>query len=341
MTSTEQESAQSDWKSRAKAVYRFGRRTGKRFSDDDCPQMAAALAFYAVFSLPSLLLIVIAIIGVVFDTDAAKAGIRREASRFLGPEAVQQIGAIVENAEQPGGRALATAFGIGALIFGATGALAQLQDALNRIWRVEPDPERGGIKQFALKRVLSFAMVLAISFLLLASLVISAVLAAVGDMLGEWVGSGITGQLVWAAHMVASFAVIVVLFALIFKVFPEAETDWRDAFIGAAFTTALFVTGKNLFGIYLGNSNVGNAYGAAGSLLLMIMWIFFSALVVLLGAEFTWSWANRFGSESRPSDGAVHVEHVKCDVRSEKDAESVAALHESEEREKQPVVTTR
>lgn len=314
---------------RAKSVFGFGKRVGTRFADDDCLSMAAAVSFYTVFSLPSLLLIVIAIVGFVFDTDTARTRLQQEADQYFGTRTSEQIDGVVENAKQPQGRTLATVFGIGALLFGATGALSQLQDGLNKIYRVEPDPSLGGMKQFVLKRIMSLAMVLVVAFLLLVALVISAFLSTVGDFIGDWVGSGVTSNVVWFLHLMTSLAIILVLFGAIFKVLPDAEVGWKDAAIGGLFTALLFISGKSLFSLYLGKSDVGSAYGAAGSLLLMIMWIYYSALILLLGAQFTWCWSNRFGTESRPSNGAVHVEQVKLDVRSEKDADQVEEMRKA------------
>lgn len=327
--SEQAESSPSGVRGWAKAAFRLGKRTGTRFADDNCLAMAAAVAFFTIFSLPSLLLIVITIVGTVFDTETAKSSLRQEAGQYFGPETQEQIGGVVENAERPRGRTLATVFGVGALLFGATGALAQLQEALNKIWRVEPDPERGGLKQFALKRILSLAMVLVVAFLLLVTLVISAFLSAASDLIADWVGSGVTSGLIWFLHLLSSLLVICILFTAIFKVLPDAEIGSLDAAIGGVSTALLFITGKSIFSLYLGKSNLDDAYGAAGSLLLTIMWIYYSALVLMLGAEFTWCWSNRFGSETRPSSGAVHVEEVKVDVRTEHDADCVEELREN------------
>jgi membrane protein len=197
-----------------------------------------------------------------------------------------------------------TVVGVVALLLGATGAFSQLQAALNRAWEVRPDPKQGGVKRMLLKRLLSLGMVLTIAFLLMVSLVVSALLTAFGDMVGGILG-GISGVLMTIIQAVISLAVITGLFALIFKVLPDARIAWRDALIGGGFTAVLFVAGKFALGLYLAQSDPGSSFGAAGALAVILVWIYYSAMILFLGAEFTQTWAVERGSGIEPEPGAI------------------------------------
>ena len=211
----------------------------------------------------------------------------------------------------PGRRVPSTILGIVGLILGATGAVGQLQQALNRAWNVEPDPNQGGIKAFLGKRVFSLGMILGIAFLLLVSLVISAAISGLGDRLNTLMPAGLSGPVLQVINIVLSLAIIGFLFAAMFKVMPDAKIAWRSVWVGAAVTTVLFVIGKFLIGFYLGQSNPGQAYGAAGSLAVLLLWIYYSALIVLFGAEFTETWAENRGEGIEPEPGAVRVRREK------------------------------
>ena len=237
---------------------------------------------------------------------------------LTGQEGIDQVTEIIRNAKRPGsGGLLATVLGVAALIFGATGAFLELQSALNRAWEVKPDPKKGGIKNFLVKRVFSFGMIVVIAFLLLVSLAVSAALSAFGDMLGRLAPSGVSSVLLQGLHLVVSFATITFLFAAMFKVLPDAEDAWRDVLVGGAATTVLFVLGKYLIGFYLGNSNPTSAYGAAGSLAVLFLWVYYSAMILLLGAEFTQAWAISQGRGIEPEEGAVRFIEEQHAVRSE------------------------
>jgi membrane protein len=215
---------------------------------------------------------------------------------------------MIESARDPAaGGPLATILGIGALLFGATGAFVALQQALNRAWKVAPDPNAGGIKNFITKRLFSFGMILAVAFLLLVSLVVSAALQAFGHMLGGLLPGGGEAILAQMLSFALSFLVVSLLFAAIFKVLPDASIAWRDVWVGAIATALLFTLGKFLIGFYLGRSDPGDAFGAAGALAVLLVWIYYSALIVLLGAAFTKSWASRLGRGVEPEPGAVRM----------------------------------
>src|SRR5690606_32263226 len=290
-----------------KSIWEIIKQTWKEFSEDDCPQMAGALAYYTVFSLPPLLVLVIIIAGLAFGRQAVEGHVEREIAGLIGPSAAEQIQTMISNASQrleAGGGLIPTIIGVGALIFGATGAVAQLQKALNRAWEVQPAPSRSGIITFLFKRLLSFGMIIGTGFLLLVSLLLSAIVSAFGNRLQEYLPDAFV-DLPTILDFVLSFAVITVLFAAIFKILPDAKIRWRDVWVGAGVTAALFVVGKVLIGLYIGRSNPGSMFGAAGSLVLVLLWIYYSSLIMLIGAEFTQVWAKRFGERIMPSKNAT------------------------------------
>ena len=287
-------------------LFRLLKKTVKEFLADDCPRLAAALSYYVVFALPPLLVLLLVVLGTVVDPTNARSLIQEQFATLTGPGVADQIGSIVEQAQQPGaGRGLTALLGAGALLFGATGAFVQLQGALNRAWDVEPDPKAGGIRSFLIKRVLSIGMVMAIAFLLLVSLIISALISAFGDLFASYVSAGISDFVMQAINTVVSLAVFTVLFAAMFRFLPDAKIAWRQVWVGAGVTTLLLMVGKTLIGLYLGNSDPGQAYGAASSLAILLLWIYYSSMIVLFGAEFTEVWAERHGRVVEPSRGAV------------------------------------
>jgi membrane protein len=284
------------------------KQTFKGFSEDDCPTMAAALSYYTVFSLPPLLVLLLTILGAVLDPSDIQGTIETQMRDAMGQGGANQVRTILANADRPGaGGLFPTIISLVALLLGATGVFGQLQAALNKAWGVGPDPEKGGIKAMLLKRVFGIGMVLGLAFILLVSLVVSAVLSAFGEQLGSFLPSGLSAPVLEAINFVGSLAVIALLFGAIFKVLPDAEIAWRDVAVGAVVTALLFVAGKFALGLYLGRSNPGEAFGAAGALALMLVWIYYSSMIVLLGAEFTQVWAERRGSGIVPEKNAVRV----------------------------------
>jgi membrane protein len=278
------------------------------FIADDCPTMAAALSYYTVFSLPPLLVLILLLLGALVDPRDIQGTMESQIRGLMGPSGAEQVRTILANADRPGsGNVVATVLGIVALVLGATGVFGQLQAALIKAWMVAPDPEQGGIKNFLLKRMFSLGMVLGLAFVLLASLVLSALLTAFGDALAGYLPEGLSEPVLQAINFVVSFGVIALLFAAIFKVLPDATIGWRDVWVGATFTAFLFTVGKFLLGLYLGRSNPGEAFGAAGALALMLVWIYYTSMIVFLGAEFTETWAERRGRGIVPEKGAVRV----------------------------------
>lgn len=280
--------------------------TISEFLEDECMRMAAALSFYTVFSLPPLLVFLMLLIGTVLDPETVRSEMSGQVGAMLGPSGADQVEALVRHAGEPELSGIGAILGIGALVFGATGAFVQLQVALNRAWRVRPDPDAaGGIRGFLTKRITSLGMILAIGFLLLVSLLISALVAAFGDLLPRLIGTSISSVVLRLIDVAISFTAVSLLFAAIFKYVPDAIVSWRYALIGGVFTSALFTLGKFLIAFYLGRSDPGSAYGAAGSLAVILLWIYYNGLILFLGAEFTEVFARSRGEPLKPEPGAV------------------------------------
>jgi membrane protein len=246
--------------------------------------LAAAISFYTVFSLAPLLVIVIAVVGLAFGQEAAQGQVVGQIQGLVGPDAARMIEEMIEGARRPAAGIFATALGLGILLLGAAGVFGQLQEALNRIWDAPSSPQRR-LLGLLHDRFLSFAMLLGTGFLLLVSLVVSAALQALGTVFGRWLPSPLI--LLEGLHLVLSLAVITVLFALIYKILPQVRIQWRDVWVGAALTAGLFVLGKFLIGLYLGRGSFTSAFGAAGSLVVILLWVYYSAQILLFGAEFT------------------------------------------------------
>jgi membrane protein len=299
-----------------KSMLALLRASAQDFMEDHCPRMAAALAYYTIFSLPPLLILILMLVGAVWDAQTLRAAIEGQFSEMIGPDAARQIRGIIENANRPGGNGpLATLLGIAALVFGATGAFIQLQDALNRAWEVEPDPAQGGIRNFLLKRLFSFGMILGVAFLLLISLVVSASLSAFGEAAAGLLPGGLSAPALWLFNLSLSLLAVTLLFAALFKILPDAIIAWKDVWVGACATASLFVAGKFGIGMYLGRSDPGQAFGAAGSLAVLLLWVYYSGLILLFGAEFTQRWAESRGSGIVPEEGAVRVVEEKRRLR--------------------------
>jgi membrane protein len=283
------------------------KQTFVEWDEDKVSRLAAALAYYTAFSLAPLLVISIGIAGMVLGEEAAQGTIVAQLQGLVGVDGARLIEHMILASRQPAHSITATSLGIAVLLFGATGVFGQLQDALDTIWHVKPRPGRGwrGILR---DRFLSFTMVLGTGFLLLVSLVLSAVFAALGDYVGGLLPlPEVSLQII---NLLVSLAVVTLLFALIFKVVPDAAIAWRDVWIGAAITALLFSLGKFAIGLYLGKSTVASTFGAAASLAILLVWIYFSAQILFIGAEFTQVYATRFGSRIRPARGAVPLDEL-------------------------------
>jgi membrane protein len=276
--------------------------------DDYAPSMGAALAFYTIFSITPLLLIVISLAGLFFGEQAARGEILEQLSGLLGTESARTVQTLLESLNRPEAGAYGTLVGVGVLIVGATTVFVELQDAMDRIWRAPEKHGGSGIFQFLKSRLLSVGIVLGIVFLLMVSLVASAALAALGKWWAPWFG-----EMALVANLVdwtLSFALMTSMFAMIYKWVPSVRVAWPDVLIGAALTAFLFTVGKFLIGLYIGRSGVASPFGAAASLVVLLMWVYYSAQIFLLGAEFTWIYAHRHGSRKGMSENKASIPHL-------------------------------
>jgi membrane protein len=279
------------------------RDTGNHWLDAKAPRLGAALAFYAVISLAPLLLLVMNLAALVFGQEAAAGQLAGEIGDTVGPEVAKALQDMLREANKPVTGTSHAIVGLLVLLFGASGVFAELQDAMNTIWQVAPKPNRG-IMGILRDRFLSFTMLMGVCFLLLASLIVTAVLAALSRM---WTPAGLPGGAwLWQGiNFAVSFAVITMLFALILKVLPDAKVRWEDVWIGAASTALLFTLGKFALGFYLTHGSVTSGYGAAGSLVIVLLWVYYASQILLFGATFTRIYAERFGSGVVPAHNAV------------------------------------
>jgi len=279
-------------------VRRIGRlfaTAGKDWLDDKAPRLAAALSYYTAFSLPPLLVLLVGIGGFALGTDVVRERLRDQIGQLVGDDSALLLDQAV-GAAQSTGTGAAVVIGIGALLLGATGVFGQLQDALNTIWEARPE-KAGGVWKLIRSRLLSLAAVFGTAFLLLVSLAVSAAVGGIIDMAGQ---VETLESLLVVLDLVTSVGVITVLFALMFKFLPDVEIVWRDVWFGAFVTAVLFVIGKFGIGLYLSISDVGSAYGAAGSLIVILAWIYYSALILFFGAELTQAWATEQGRAPDP-----------------------------------------
>ena len=290
------------------------KQTFQEWLQDKAPQLGAALAYYTVFSLAPLVLVLVAIVGFLFRDDPGGAWnkLTQQMSYFLDQSAVRVVQNIAQQASQPGKGLIATIVGVALALFGASGVFGQLQDALNTIWGVKAKPGRG-VWGFLRSRFLSLGMVAGVCFLLLVSLTLESVLKAFSHYVQSVLPGGIVIAL--AVYLIFDFAVVVLLFAMIFKLLPDAKVQWRDVWIGAVMTAILFGIGKWLLGFYLGSGAAGSAYGAASSLITLLLWVYYSSQILLFGAEFTQVYADRAGRGVEPAEYAVRVNTKKIESR--------------------------
>lgn len=287
-----------------KIIFRLLKQAFTEWQKDKASRLAAALAYYTVFSLAPLLIIAIAIAGAIFGEEAARGEIVAQIQGLVGQQGAEIIETAIENANKPDTSSFASIISIVALLFGASGVFAQLQEALNTVWEVKAKPQQG-IMNFVRKRFLSFSAVLGIGFLLLVSLIASAVLSALNNYMTDFLPGF---DWLWQVlNLGISFSVITLLFALMYKFLPDVKIRWNDVWIGAIITTILFVVGKFALGLYIGRGSFGSTYGAAGSLVVVLAWVYYSAQILFFGAEFTQVYARKFGSRIVPDEHAMFV----------------------------------
>jgi membrane protein len=277
----------------AKNIWILTKAAASSWVDDYAQSMGAALAYYTMLSIAPFLLIVISLAGMIFGVDAARGEIAAQLQGLMGREGAEAVQKLLESASKPAESIAAAVAGLVLLLVGATSVFAELQDALDRIWRA-PKRSRRGIWSLLRVRLLSFGTIAGISFLMMVSLVVSAGLAAIGKLWGprfsDW------QSLVAVVNVVFSYVLTTTVFAMIYKVMPRVKVAWADVFIGATVTALLFTIGKSLIGLYIGRSGLTSGFGAAGSLVMAMVWVYYSAQIFLLGAEFTWAYALTFGS---------------------------------------------
>lgn len=287
-------------------VWSLVKETITQWSKDKAARLGAALAYYAVFSIGPLLVVVIAIVGLFFGHDSVRGEVTSALTSLLGEAGARGVDALLREASRPQNGVWATLISAATLLLGAIGVVVQLKDALNEIWNVEPKT-KGGVWQFLRTYVISLAGVLALAFLLLISMVATALISALGPFFASSVGEG----LAHAVNFALSFGVVTVLFAMMFKYLPDTEVSWRDVWVGALVTAALFTLGKYAIGLYLGGRSMESAFGAAASLAVLLVWVYYSAQIVFLGAEFTQVYAQRRGADARPPPAALPPQQTR------------------------------
>ena len=279
----------------AKTLFQILKTTFASWNRHEAPRLGAALAFYTILSLSPLVIIVLALAGLIFSRSTAQAHILSQVQGMIGPDGGKAVESMLANAQRPAAGILGTIIGLLSLLFGASGVFTELRSALNLIWEVTPE-KTSGVVGLLRERFFSFGMVLSIGFLLLVSLVVSTVLAAIGKFFGGLLP--VPSPLVAVFNFFLSYLGVAVLFGLIFRLVPEAKVRWRNVWLGALVTALFFSIGKTLIGLYLGKSSVGSAYGAAGSVIVVIVWVYYSAQIFFFGAEFTHAYTERRSQDS-------------------------------------------
>jgi len=300
----------------------------KGFGNDKVTKLSASLAYSTVFSLGPLLIVIIWLCGIFFGQEAIQGSITQQMQGFVGKDAAKELQTIIQNAAISGKGKIAAVIGIITLVLGATAVFAEIQDSINGIWGLKPKPKTGWLKMI-LNRILSFSIIVTLGFLLLVSLAVSAALDALNERLKAQFAD-VAVVVFYIADLLISFIVITVLFAVIFKVLPDAKIKWKDVMPGAISSALLFMAGKFAISLYISKSNVGSTYGAAGSLVILLLWVYYSSIILYFGAEFAKSWALTYGSEIRPNDYAVAMKQVEV----EKGKQSLQEVSEKGKREK-------
>lgn len=279
--------------------------TYKGWNEEDPFRQSAVVAYYAILSLPGLMVLVISAVGAIWGREIVSGRLNDEIEAALGSEAAKAVQTMVTNSTMDDQSWWAMLLGIGVLIYGATGVFYQLQMTLDRFWKVKSDP-KAGIKKLLLDRAQSFAFILVIAFLLLISMVLSAAINVLDDYL-EQIFSEFTVTIMYVVNIAVSLGIITCLFAMMFKFLPDAKIEWKSVWVGAFITAILFTIGEFLLGLYFGASNPGSTYGAAGSVILILLWVSYSSLILFFGAMFTYVYANRYGGQVIPQKHAVRM----------------------------------
>jgi membrane protein len=291
-----------------KGIWKLIKDSIEGFDNDKVFKLSGSLAYFTIFSLGPMLLVIIFFANIFYGREAIEGSIYEQIRDFVGPSAALQIQEIIKNASLSGKSKFTAVIGFITLLIGTTTVFAEIQDSINTIWNLKTKPEKGWVK-IILNRILSFSIVVGLAFLLLVSLIINGLMEAFGDQLQRTFPE-IAVVFIYIVNLILTFGVITLLFAIIFKVLPDAKIKWKDVFVGAIVTAILFMLGK--FGItyYIGTSNIGSTYGAAGSVIIILVWVYYSAIILYFGAEFTKAYAAHFGNRIYPSSYAVWIKHV-------------------------------
>ena len=277
----------------------------QEFTNDNALKLSASLSYYTLFSLAPMLLVFMSVVGVFYGRDAVQGQLYSQISWLIGSQAATQIQELIKNAHLSGKTGIAAVIGVVTLLIGATGVFAEIQDSINQIWSIKPKPKSGFLK-YLTNRLLSFSLIISLGFLFIVSLLLNALLNLFSEKIMS-LFSEATIYLFWILNIAVIWGVMTVLFAVIFSVLPDGKVAWKDTFIGAGVTAVLFMIGKYAIGLYLGQSNIGNAYGAAGSVVIILLWVYYSSVILYFGAEFTKVYANSLGSGIKPGSYAVRI----------------------------------
>jgi membrane protein len=291
-----------------KAIKRFFqvlKDAGSAFGQDNCSKLSAALSYYTVFSIGPLLIIIISLSAVFFGRDAVEGRLYGQIKGLIGSDAALQIQEIIKNSHHANKGPIGTIIGTVILVIGATGIFTEIQDSINFIWSLRAKPKRGIVK-YLINRLLSFSLIVSLGFLLLVSLVVSAILDILSDRLTHFFPHT-TIYIFYILNLLVIFIIISLLFAIIFKVLPDGRIKWKDAFAGAGFTAVLFIIGKAAISYYLGRSNLGATYGTAASVIIILTWVYYTSIILYFGAEFTKVYSLEYGSGIVPNDTAVFI----------------------------------
>lgn len=302
-------------------IWKLLKETFSNFMGNDPMIYSAAIAFYTIFSLPAIILIMITVAGIVFGQENVSGQLYNEISQAIGSESAQTIQKIVENAITEDSSWISTLISIATLLFSATTVFVTLQTSLNKVWGMKAKPKSGIIK-LVLDRVLSFAMVSGLGFLLAVSLLLDTLISLFSDWINNSFES-ISAVLISGIEKALSFAILTLVFGMLFKTLPDAKIRWKDTWLGAAVTTLLFIIGKFLISIYIGNSSLSTTYGAAGSFVIILIWVYYSSVIVLFGAEITQSFTRLFGDKIKPNDYAIKIETQEVEKDKGEDAKDI------------------
>ena len=294
-----------------KGVFTLLKNSFNGFIDDKVLKLSAALAYYTVFSIGPMIIIIIYFAGVIYGQDAVQGSVFNEIKGLVGAEAALQIQDMIKNAALSNKGSFAAIIGFVTLLIGATGVFAEIQDSINDIWGLKPKPKKGWLMML-FNRLLSFSVVVSLGFILLVSLILNGLIETLMDKLQARFPN-ITVVVVYIVNLLVTFAVTASLFTIIFKVLPDAMIKTRDVVIGSMVTAALFMLGKFGITVYIGSSDVGSTYGAAGSLVILLLWVYYSSVILYFGAEFTKAYATEYGTQIRPNKYAVWVKHVEVE----------------------------